>query len=137
MSWEPLPNTMVGAYTLQDELGRGGFGAVWRATTADGVDVAIKFLRKPPHGIAARRFAREMVVLGHLDHPNCAKLLATGEVDGVPYLVMELVRGFQMHGDRRHRRHRNHRGSHTTLAEHLHDSSCAGACAADCADPHR
>jgi hypothetical protein len=40
-----------------------------------------------------RRFAREARVLAALDHPGCVRVLDYATGDGVPYLVMELVKG--------------------------------------------
>ncbi|MCS6996923.1 MAG: serine/threonine protein kinase [Casimicrobiaceae bacterium] len=88
----------VGAWTLEECLGRGGMGEVWRAHRTDGLyraRAAIKFLRTDasnPQALAAR-FARERTVLARLNHPNIARLLDAGVHDGNAYLVLELVEG--------------------------------------------
>ncbi len=77
-------------------LGRGGSGIVFRATQLSlGRDVAVKILR-PLQRLdprARERFAREVAVLARLRHPNVVRVFGSGEVDGAPYLVMELVEG--------------------------------------------
>src|SRR5262249_12055818 len=85
---------MLGAYQILGELGRGGMGAVFRARTADGRDVAIKVLLNARRALAVDRFARERRPLG-----------ALGEADGFvppldggvgpqgPFLVMPFLAG--------------------------------------------
>src|SRR4051794_25251448 len=61
----------VPGYTLQELLGRGGSGEVWRAVPrAGGAPVAVKVL------IAGdpERQAREAALLGELDHPHLVRL---------------------------------------------------------------
>lgn len=88
----------VGPYTLEVELGRGGMGSVWRARRTDGrYDglVAVKFLDMALSGVGgARRFEREGQILARLQHPNIARLIDAGVVDGVQsYLVLEFIDG--------------------------------------------
>ncbi len=83
------------------ELGRGGFGAVFRARDpASGREVAIKVLfagaAAPPS--ARARFAREAQALARLRHPNIVAVHDAGEVDGAPFLVMDLVEGEGLDG---------------------------------------
>lgn len=93
---EPPPE-QIGPYRVGELLGRGGFGAVYRARQTDPVerDVAIKLLIP---GLATpdavNRFQRERRTLALLDHPNIARLLEAGQTaSGRPYVVMELVAG--------------------------------------------
>jgi len=87
----------LGAYTLEQEIGRGGMGSVWRARRTDGRfegRVAIKFLASGLFGHGhAGRFAREGQILARLAHPHIARLLDAGVTpDGSqPYLVLEHV----------------------------------------------
>jgi serine/threonine-protein kinase len=92
------PGERVGPYQLVRELGVGGMAEVWLAQRADGAykrEVALKVptlarLRKD----LARRFVRERDILASLEHPNIARLYDAGvSPDGLPYLVMEYVRG--------------------------------------------
>ena len=84
-------------WELEERLATGGMGEVFRARDRTaGEDVAVKVLR-PGVVEGARRFADEAATLRRLDHPNIVTLLDTGEHDGVPFLVMELVPGTPLH----------------------------------------
>jgi tetratricopeptide (TPR) repeat protein len=89
---------MIGPYRLQDRLGEGGMGEVWRASRRDEGpqrEVALKL----PHAILLggpfrRRFTQERDMLGALSHPHIAQLYDAGSsADGHPYLALELVDG--------------------------------------------
>ena len=88
----------VGPYRTLAVLGAGTFGIVYRASQADGPDVALKVLRpgRATPDLTAR-FLREGATLGQLAHPGIARVLATGVTamfgDEVPWLAMELVAG--------------------------------------------
>ena len=88
----------VGHYKVEEQIGAGGMGEVYRAFRDDDQfrkEVALKFVRAGQFGGSVfARFKNERQILAGLDHANLAKLLdggATGE--GVPYLVMELIEG--------------------------------------------
>jgi hypothetical protein len=86
----------VGAYKLIAPLGKGGMGAVWRAVREEeGFEqpVAIKFVHEGLSDNLLDRFRRERQILAQLNHPNIARILDGGTVDGLPYLVMELIEG--------------------------------------------
>ena len=90
----PVPDR-VGVFALVDEIGVGGMGRVWRGERDDGLfeqTVAVKLLRASPALLGAR-FAEERRILARLDHPGIARLIDGGVADGVPYLVMDFVRG--------------------------------------------
>jgi tetratricopeptide (TPR) repeat protein len=87
----------AGAYEIQEKLGEGGMGIVFRARQSAPVvrDVALKVVRP---GMASRqlvaRFLMERQALAIMDHPNIARVLDAGETSrGLPYFVMELVAG--------------------------------------------
>ncbi len=89
--------TLEGKYRLDNLLGTGGMGEVYRATRLHiGDEVAIKILH-PQHGMdqhAAERFRREAQLAARLKHPNVVSIYDFGlSVDGLMYLVMELVDG--------------------------------------------
>jgi serine/threonine-protein kinase len=93
-----LMGRKVGPYLIEAEVGRGGMGSVWRARRADGRfegSVAIKFVHAAWIGrIGEQRFFTEGKLLGHLDHPNIARLIDAGVLDATqPYLVLEYVEG--------------------------------------------
>jgi eukaryotic-like serine/threonine-protein kinase len=86
----------LGHYKLEEQLGAGGMGVVYRATdTQLGRQVAIKVL---PEKLAGdpdllARFEREARMLASLNHPNIAAIHGLEESQGVRYLVLELVPG--------------------------------------------
>ena len=91
-----LAGRRLGVYHLQERIGAGGMGEVYRARdTRLGRDVAIKVLPAAFTADAERlaRFEREARVLAALNHPNIATIHGVEESDGVHALVMELVEG--------------------------------------------
>ncbi len=87
-------------YRLEDVLGRGGMGEVWRAwDEALQRGVAVKFLLEPCPDEArdeARLFRREARIAARLNHPNLAAVYDFGTADDRPYTVMELVDGHSL-----------------------------------------
>jgi serine/threonine-protein kinase len=86
----------LGPYRIDDELGRGGMGVVYRAThESTGRVVAIKVL--PPELALdagfAERFAREVTALQKLSHPNIVQFIEAGEENKAQFYVMEFVPG--------------------------------------------
>jgi serine/threonine protein kinase/tetratricopeptide (TPR) repeat protein len=91
------PGSELGPYRLEDLLGEGGFGRVFRAEQREPVRrrVALKVLRPglDRAGVAAR-FDAERELLARLDHPHIARVLDAGRTPaGRPFLVLELVDG--------------------------------------------
>lgn len=89
---------LVGAYRIENEIGRGGMGSVYLAGRADQMftkHVAIKLLRRGTENESVvRRFEKERQVLADLEHPNIARLIDGGTTEnGLPYFVMEYVAG--------------------------------------------
>jgi WD40 repeat protein len=84
-------------YELQDEIGRGGMGVVYRARdTALDRDVAVKLLSEgyPADSPAAQRFRSEARITGQLQHPGIPAVHQFGTLaDGRPFLAMKLIRG--------------------------------------------
>jgi hypothetical protein len=89
-----------GRYRVLDRLGEGGMGAVY--LVHDEVlerEVALKSIRIPPgstselRSMLIERFLREGKALAHLSHPHVVRVHDVGTEDGLPYLVMERVRG--------------------------------------------
>ncbi|MDX2042470.1 MAG: protein kinase [Acidobacteriota bacterium] len=91
-----LAGQRVGAYQVIRELGRGGMGVVYLAERADGEfrkQVAIKLLPVSAGEQVKQRFRRERQILADLEHPNIARLLDGGTIEGQPFVVMEFVAG--------------------------------------------
>jgi serine/threonine-protein kinase len=86
-----------GRYVLEGELGRGGFGAVFRGRSlADRSLVAVKLLASVLRGDEASvaRFSREASLAGRLSHPSTVRVLDFGDAgDGTPFIVFELLEG--------------------------------------------
>ncbi|MFF5975272.1 protein kinase [Streptomyces sp. NPDC012769] len=89
-------------YRLQVCVGRGGMGEVWRATDEVlGRDVAVKLMLGHDHDpSAADRFRMEAQTAARLSHPHVVGVFDFGTWDGKLYLVMELVDGDSLAGDR-------------------------------------
>jgi predicted ATPase/DNA-binding SARP family transcriptional activator len=89
-------------YRLEAELGRGGMGVVYRAhDTLPERDVAVKVLSQATLDSENRaRLLREAQAAAGLNHPNIASIHDAGEVDGSPFIVMELVEGPSLHEQR-------------------------------------
>ncbi len=86
----------IGAYTVIEELARGGMGVVYRARHARlGREVAVKVLRAGADAsdVQRRRFETEARTLARLRHPNIVSVHDVGEERGAPYLVLDLVEG--------------------------------------------
>lgn len=88
---------VIDRYRLLEQIGEGGFGVVFVADQQEPIRrrVALKVV-KP--GMDTReviaRFEAERQTLALLDHPNIARVLDGGTTtSGLPYFVMELVRG--------------------------------------------
>jgi serine/threonine-protein kinase len=85
-----------GRYRVGRPLGEGGMAIVYAGQDLLlGRDVAIKALRAQFAADAGfrTRFEREARAAASLAHPNIIDVYDVGEVEGTPFLVMELVRG--------------------------------------------
>ena len=78
-------------YRIDDLLGCGGFGAVYKATNLPlGIIVAVKENRHPSD---PKTFLTEAQILARLKHPNLPKVTDYFEERGRQYLVMEFIEG--------------------------------------------
>jgi serine/threonine-protein kinase len=87
--------TTIGPYRIDAVLGHGGMGRVYRATSADGVEVALKIVKADlaSDQIFRRRFDREARIARDVRHPHVVPLLDVGEHEGIPFLAEQLIGG--------------------------------------------
>ncbi len=95
---EPLASRRIGPYLLQETLGRGGFGQVFRAYQLEPVRrvVALKVLHASwgNEARSARRFELERDALARMSHAAIAQIYDAGITpEGRPFFAMELVEG--------------------------------------------
>jgi eukaryotic-like serine/threonine-protein kinase len=86
----------IGKYTIQDELGRGGFGTVYRGWDPEmRRAVAIKLLNLSGDSgyDALARFRSEAATTANLHHRNIITIYDSGEHDGHPWFAMEFLDG--------------------------------------------
>ncbi len=81
-------------FELQEQLGSGGMGTVYRALDQNlGRQVALKLLQKEqsanPEFIA--QFEKEAAITASINHPHVVKVFSTGQDHGLVYIAMELV----------------------------------------------
>ena len=86
-----------GAYSVEEFIGRGGMGAVYRGSQLRlQRTVAIKVMRRGDDGDAAfvERFRREALTMAKLSHPNIVNVIDCGEAGAdLLFIVMEFVEG--------------------------------------------
>ena len=96
---DPLPGSEIAGFRLEELLGRGGMGAVYRAEDVRlGRKVALKLL-VPELAESERfreRFFRESQIAASLDHPHIVPIYAAGDADGRLYLAMRYVEGYDL-----------------------------------------
>ena len=89
------PGDTFERYTVDAVLGKGGMGTVYRAhDTRLERRIALKVISEvDAGGDATTRLLREARAAAALDHPNAVSIFDVGELDGAPYIAMELVSG--------------------------------------------
>ncbi|MCH7726226.1 MAG: protein kinase [Planctomycetes bacterium] len=87
---------VLGSYVVLEKLGGGGMGNVFKARHRSMRRiVCLKVLRSSNRKSEelVRRFRREATAVASLNHPNIVVAHDAGEADGIPFLVMEYIRG--------------------------------------------
>jgi predicted ATPase len=93
---EDFTGQSIGTYRVEERIGAGGMGEVYRAYDAK-LDrpVAIKLIDRKggidDHGL--QRFRAEARAISALNHPNILVIHDIGDVSGRPYMVTEYVDG--------------------------------------------
>lgn len=91
-----MQNRSIGPFELEDQLGAGGMGVVYRAKyTKTGQRVALKLLSpglQEDEKLIAR-FTRELEILKKLKHPNIVQCYGGGRLGTQRFYAMELVEG--------------------------------------------
>lgn len=88
--------TMFGNFDIQETVGQGGMGIVYRARDITlGRDVALKVLKDElrENSKVVARFRREAEAIASLDHPRIVQVYSVGAVGNIPYFAMELIEG--------------------------------------------
>jgi len=92
---DSIPQTL-GKYKIVEEIGRGGFAAVYKAIdTTLNRTVALKVMAAPPPGDPTflERFWREAQTAANLKHPNIVAIYEVAEVEDRHCLAMEFLPG--------------------------------------------
>jgi eukaryotic-like serine/threonine-protein kinase len=90
-------HVFAGRYQIQEELGAGGMGVVYRAFDREiGETVALKAIRPDVRDYDPTlldRFKQELRLARRITHRNVVRTFDLGEVDRIYYITMEYVRG--------------------------------------------
>jgi hypothetical protein len=86
---------LTGRFRLEEPLGRGAMGQVWRARDVKlNRDVAVKLLlAENADEVTFRRFLREAILPAGMQHPGIAVVHDADRDQGRPFIVTELLRG--------------------------------------------
>ncbi|MEE8526046.1 MAG: response regulator, partial [Thermoanaerobaculia bacterium] len=99
LSQDPVPKGTVldGRFEVEELIGRGSCGAVYRAKHV-GLDrsVAIKLLTAAAGIASEKRLRREGISACRIEHPNAVEVLDFCVTESVPFLVMQLLRGHSL-----------------------------------------
>ncbi len=85
-----------GHYVLREQVGKGAFAVVWRASDLSlHRNVAVKVLRKErlSDESAVSRMVREARAAARVQHPSIVQVYDVGEIGDVPYIVSQYVNG--------------------------------------------
>ena len=96
---DPRIGKVIAGYRIEERIGRGGMGVVYRAEHLNlRRRAAIKIIAPDlaeSHGFR-ERFTREARIAAALQHPNIVTVYDAGEVDGLLYLAMQYIEGFDL-----------------------------------------
>ena len=90
---------ILGNYILQEEIGTGGMGVVYKARhrrMKRAVAVKVLSAKGSQSASVVKRFLREVEAAAKLMHPNIVAAYDADEINGVPFLAMEYVEGIDL-----------------------------------------
>jgi CHASE2 domain-containing sensor protein/predicted Ser/Thr protein kinase len=93
------PTAIIAGYEIEEVLGRGGMGVVYRATQLTlGRAVAIKLIaaEHAADPVFRERFKSESRIAASIEHASVIPVYEAGEDDGLLYIAMRLVDGFDL-----------------------------------------
>ncbi len=94
------PGTKLGQYEVQDFIGQGAMGLVYRAyhTQLERIG-AVKVMQAiTPDADTVARFRHEAQAIAKMRHPNIVDVYDFGEYEGTPYMIVEYVPGGSLAG---------------------------------------
>jgi protein kinase-like protein len=94
------PGTRLGQYEVQDFIGQGAMGLVYRAyhTQLERIG-AVKVMQAiTPDADTVARFRHEAQAIAKMRHPNIVDVYDFGEFEGTPYMIVEYVPGGSLAG---------------------------------------
>jgi CHASE2 domain-containing sensor protein/tRNA A-37 threonylcarbamoyl transferase component Bud32 len=93
------PTAIIAGYRIEEVVGRGGMGVIYRATQLE-LDrtVAIKLIatERTADPVFRERFKLESRVAASIDHANVVPVYEAGEDDGLLFIAMRLVEGVDL-----------------------------------------
>lgn len=99
VSWAPETRGDLGGYRIVRELGRGGMGSVYEAEHLRlGRKAALKVLdpQLASDESFRERFIQESRLIAAIEHPNIIQIYDAAEADGVLYIAMRYVDGYDL-----------------------------------------
>jgi serine/threonine protein kinase/CHASE2 domain-containing sensor protein len=93
------PTAIIAGYKIEEVVGRGGMGVVYRASQlALARAVAIKLIapERSQHELFRERFKTESRVAASIEHANVIPVYEAGEDDGLLFIAMRLVDGVDL-----------------------------------------
>jgi serine/threonine protein kinase len=94
------PGTKLGQYEVQEVIGKGAMGTVYRAYHAQLARTgAVKVMQAmSPDKDSIARFRHEAQAIARMRHPNILNVFDFGEYEGMPYMIVEYVPGGNLAG---------------------------------------
>ncbi|HEU0034399.1 MAG TPA: tetratricopeptide repeat protein [Kofleriaceae bacterium] len=87
------PGTALGRYVIEDELGEGAMGRVYRARDPElARSIAVKVLARPSESLSSR-LRTEAQTMARLNHRNVVQVFDVGDEDTRVFVAMEEIRG--------------------------------------------